>query len=104
MEEVRANRIDSNQPEIVKQFRDWACSVLIIADLKNCADIIVAKHGRTIICEIKDGKKPKSARKLTPGELAFKESWKGCWRLIESEKDVDAVIAELNSTETIPTR
>lgn len=101
---MRANRIDANQPEIVAHFREWDCSVLVISDLKNCCDIIVAKHGRTIAVEIKDGAKVKSARKLTDGEEAFKASWKGCWRLCESIKDADKIISELNSVDTIPTR
>ena len=101
---MRANRIDANQTELVAYFRQWDCSVLIIADLKNCCDIVVGLHGRTIMVEIKDSAKPKSARKLTPGELAFKESWKGCWRLCESIKDADSIIAELNSPEKLYTR
>ncbi|MEE9351679.1 MAG: hypothetical protein V3U78_05420 [Thiotrichaceae bacterium] len=101
---MRANRIDSNQTEIVAHFREWGCSVLNISSLKNCADIIVALHGRSIVVEIKDGSKPKSARKLTSGEESFKQSWKGCWRLVESIKDADKVIAELTSPETIYTR
>ena len=62
---MRGNRTDSNQTELVKYFRAWGCSVLIIADLKNCCDLVVSKHGRSIFVEVKDGAKPKSARKLT---------------------------------------
>jgi len=101
---VRANRIDQNQPEIVKQFRDFGCSVLIIADLKNACDLIVSKHGRSIFVELKDGKKPPSARKLTPGETKFKSVTLGIWRLVETEKDAQNVINELNSTLAIPMR
>ena len=101
---MRANRIDSNQPEIVAYFRTWDCSVLIIADLKNCCDIIVSKYGRSIFVEIKDGAKPKSARKLTLGEEKFKAETKGAWRLCENEKDAQVIINELNSPDAIPTR
>lgn len=96
-----ANKTDGNHKEIVKHFRDFGCSVLSIADLANCCDIIVSRSGRSIFIEIKDGKKPPSARKLTDGELKFKAETKGAWRLVESIKDADAVIAELTSTETI---
>ena len=101
---MRGNRTDSNQTEIVKHFRAWGCSVLIIADLKNCCDIIVAKYGRTIAVELKDGKKVKSARKLTPGELKFEEGWLGAWRLCESIKDAEAIVNELNNPAAIPMR
>lgn len=101
---MRANRIDSNQTEIVKHFRAWGCSVLIIADLKNACDLIVSKHGRSIFVEIKDGKKQKSARKLTPGEERFKAETLGAWRLCESIKDAESIVNELNSPEAIPLR
>jgi len=101
---MRANRIDSNQTEIVAHFRAFGCSVLNISSLKNCCDIVIGLHGRTIMIEIKDHKKPPSARKLTSGEIAFKESWKGCWRLCESIKDADKIIAELTSADIIYTR
>jgi len=99
-----ANRVDGNHKEIVKHFEAFGCSVLSIADLANCCDICVGLHGRTIMIEIKDGKKVPSARKLTSGEIAFKESWKGCWRLCESIKDADKIIAELTSPEKLYTR
>ena len=101
---MRACKIDSNQPEIVDHFREWGCSVLIISNLKNCCDILVALHGRTIAIEIKDGKKTKSQRELTGGELTFSKEWKGAWRLCESIKDADKIINELNSTDRIYTR
>ncbi len=98
------NNRDTNHNELVNHFREFGLSVLIIADLANCCDIVIALHGRTIMIEIKDGKKPPSARKLTSGEIAFKESWKGCWRLCESIKDADKIIAELTSPEKLYTR
>jgi len=101
---MRANRIDANQTEIVRYFRLWGCSVLNISSLKNCCDLLVSLHGRTIAVEIKDGNKPKSARKLTAGEHKFKEEWKGAWRLCESIKDADKIINELNSTDRLYTR
>ena len=101
---MRANRIDANQTEIVQHFRDWDCSVLNISSLKNCCDLIVSKHGRSIFIEVKDGKKAKSARKLTEGEEKFKAETLGAWRLVENEKDAQNVINELNSTLAIPLR
>jgi len=66
------NKTDGNHTEISKHFESFGCSVLKIADLANCCDIVVSKHGRSIFIEIKDGKKPPSGRKLTPGEAKFK--------------------------------
>jgi len=84
----RAARVDANQPEIVKVFRDLGWYVLIISQLKNCCDIIVSKGGRTIAVEIKDGSKPPSQQKLSKGEIKFKDEWQGEYKLITSIDDV----------------
>jgi hypothetical protein len=83
-----AARIDDNQPEIVKEFRRLGFSVLLISQLKNCADILISRDMFTAIIEIKDGKKSPSQRRLTEGEQKFKDSWKGRYYLCESLKDV----------------
>ena len=84
----RAAKVDANQKEIVKTFRDLGWAVLIVSQLKNCCDIVVSRNGRTVAVEIKDGSKVPSARKLTEGELKFKDSWQGEYALIESVDDV----------------
>ena len=86
-----AARIDRNQPEIVKEFRRLGYSVLIIAQLKNCCDIIIARDGFTCAIEIKDGLKPPSQRRLTEGEQGFKDTWKGRWYLCESIDDAQVI-------------
>lgn len=85
----RAAKKDDNHQEIVKAFRKLGWSVLDIAQLKNCADLVVAKNGYTVMCEVKDGAKPPSARKLTIGELKFKQSWNGPYFLVLSADDVE---------------
>ena len=99
-----ANKRDANHKAMVAYFRKMACSVLDIADLPNCCDLIVSKHGRSIFVEVKDSKKPPSQRKLTEGEIKFKNETQGAWRLCESEKDADAIIAELNNPSAIAFR
>ena len=89
---MRACRVDRNQPEIVKHFRDKGFSVLLIHTLKNCCDIIISKNMRTACIEIKDGLKPKSQRKLTEGEQKFKNEWQGNYFIIESVEDADKLI------------
>ena len=84
----RAAKVDDNQPEIVKAFRDLGWYVLIVSQLKNCCDIIVSKNGRTIAIEIKDGAKVKSKQRLTAGEEEFKDDWQGEYRIITCLDDV----------------
>ena len=85
---MRNARVDRNQPEIVKAFRGLGWSVLIISQLKNCADIIVSKNGVTIVVEIKDGEKPLSGQKLTMGELKFQTEWQGEYLIVNCVDDV----------------
>jgi len=87
----RAARVDDNQSEIVAAFRRLGWSVLIISQLKNCCDLFVSKYGRTIAIEVKDGAKPPSAQKLTAGEAAFFESWRGVSAIVKTVDDVLAI-------------
>ena len=87
----RAARIDDNQKEVVALFRKLGWTVLIISQLKNCCDIIVSKSGRTVAIEIKDGSKPPSARKLSEGEIKFRDAWQGDYSLVICNDDVIAL-------------
>ena len=87
----RAAKVDDNQKEVVALFRKLGWTVLIISQLKNCCDIIVSKRGRTIAIEIKDGAKPVSARKLSDGEIKFRDAWQGEYALVICNDDVLAL-------------
>ncbi|MGB2063535.1 MAG: hypothetical protein ACPHUL_00170 [Marinomonas gallaica] len=91
----RAAKKDANHVEIVALFRKLGWYVLDIGQLKNCCDLIVAKNSKGIAIEIKDGNKPKSARKLSEGEAKFKNEWLGVWRLVECEEDVLKINEEI---------
>ena len=73
----RVAKVDSNHTEIVNGLRKYGASVLQTHQLKNCFDILVGYKGVNIIMEIKDGNKPPSQIKLSPGEQKFKDTWKG---------------------------
>lgn len=82
-------KVDANQQEIVKQFRDLGCSVHPLHMVgKGFPDIIIAKAGVNVLVEIKDGDKPPSARKLTTDEQVFHESWQGQIAIVENFTDV----------------
>ena len=73
----RAARKDRNHSEIDEALQQAGCSTLDISCLTNCADLVVARNGRTWILEIKDGELKPSARRLTEGEKKFANRWKG---------------------------
>lgn len=82
------SKVDSNQPEIVKAFRNLGWSVLHTHTIgKGAPDLIVAK-GITACAEIKDGTLPPSRRALTKDEIAFSSTWKGIYVIITSIDDV----------------
>jgi Holliday junction resolvase len=91
----RAARKDSNHREIVEYCRGKGFAVLDIAQLKNACDIFISKDGFTVACEIKDGAKPPSARKLTEGEEKFRAGWKGAYRLITCVADIDNLMLSM---------
>ncbi len=70
----RAARRDDNEQGIVKALRAIGCEVYFI---NQPADLIVGYCGKTLILEVKDGAKPPSARKLTPNEQKFFDTWNG---------------------------
>ena len=73
-----AARTDANQREIVRVLRQLGATVCDLSGVgKGCPDILVGFRGKTYLAEIKDGAKPPSARKLTPDEKQFHESWRG---------------------------
>lgn len=85
----RASKVDSNQPDIVAAFRRLGYSVAHTHMIgRGFPDIVIGKHNRNFLVEIKDGRLPPSKRKLTPDELEFHESWRGQIVIIESIEDV----------------
>jgi hypothetical protein len=72
-----AARVDANQAAIVRALRGIGASVLLVHQLKNCFDLLVGYRGRTFLMEVKDPAQPTSKRQLTPGEAAFKATWRG---------------------------
>ena len=63
-------RVDNNQKEIVKCFRDNGCLVLHLHTIgKGCPDLLVEIKGRLVLVEVKD----KST--LTPAQIEFHKKW-----------------------------
>lgn len=91
---MRAAKIDANHNEIVNALRKAGATVQSLATIGNgCPDILVGHANRTAIIEIKDGKKPPSARKLTPDQLVWHANWRG--GTLATVDSVDAALAVL---------
>jgi soluble P-type ATPase len=71
-----ASKIDVNQPAIVKALRQMGARVQVLSMVgKGFPDLLVLHRGKLALCELKDGSKSPSRRKLTPDEQAWHEEW-----------------------------
>lgn len=94
--QFQAARIDKNQPEIVRTFRQLGCNVAHTHAVgKGFTDLVVDISGLNVLVEIKNGKKPPSARKYTPQQELFNLGWSGLRAKVESPDDVVALVKHL---------
>ena len=81
----RAAKIDANQTDIVKALLKSGCTVVSLAAVgKGCPDLLVGKLGNNVLIEIKDGRKPPSARTLTDQQVIFRANWEGQYAVVET--------------------
>lgn len=74
----RAARTDANHEEIVKALRAVGASVQSLAAVGHgVPDLLVGYQGKTILMEVKDGKKSPSKRELTEDQVKWIDSWTG---------------------------
>lgn len=91
---MRAAKIDANQNEIVDALRKAGCSVQILSSVgKGCPDILVGRKGFNFLFEIKDGKKPLSAQKLTADQVKWHDDWQGVVHVIRSAEQALSVVS-----------
>lgn len=84
----RAAKTDDNQRAIVNALRRAGCSVLILSGVgKGCPDIAVGRAGITYMLEIKDGRKPPCARRLTDDEKGWHARWRGHAAVVTNEEE-----------------
>lgn len=73
----RAAKIDANQTQVVEALRAAGATVQSLAPVgQGVPDLLVGFQGKTLLMEVKDGRKPPSQRQLTEDQL----KWHGAWR------------------------
>lgn len=72
----RAARRDANEDQVVSALQACGAHVETINDAGRF-DLLVWYRGHTLLLEVKDGRKPPSARQLSPAEQKFHERWPG---------------------------
>ena len=89
----RAAKVDANQSAIVQALRQVGASILHLHTLgRGVPDLLVAKHDRMWLMELKDGDKSPSKRKLTPDEVKWIDAWPGPVYVVESVEDAIAIV------------
>lgn len=87
----RAAKIDKNQNEIVKAFRDLGASVLILSGVgQGCPDTCIGFGGVNVLVELKT---PKGA--LTPDQVVFFDGWRGDAQIARSIDDAIQIIQSI---------
>ena len=73
----RAAKIDANQTQVVEALRAAGATVQSLAAVgQGVPDLLVGFQSKTMLMEVKDGRKPPSQRQLTEDQL----KWHGAWR------------------------
>ena len=86
----RAPKKDDNHHAIVKIFIQLGAHCEDVSMKEEFCDVMVLYRKQVVMVEIKDGAKVLSKRKLTKGEIKFRDRWKangGNWALVETEED-----------------
>jgi hypothetical protein len=92
----RAARVDENQPEVVAAFREEGCSVAITSTVGDgFPDIVVGLDDVNVLVEIKDGRKPPSARRLTDDQVDFHSGWRGWIEVVKNTEEVRALVRRM---------
>ena len=74
---MRAAKIDANHEQVVSALRAAGASVQSLAGVgKGVPDLLVGFQGKTLLMEVKDGRKTPSERRLTEDQV----KWHGAWR------------------------
>lgn len=91
---MRAKKVDSNQPTIVKQLRQIPGISVAHTHIvgEGFTDLVIGYRGKNFLCEVKDPEKSPSRRKLTPDEEKFHASWTGQIAVVETITDILKII------------
>ena len=75
---MRAAKIDANHEQVVSALRAAGASVQSLAGVgKGVPDLLVGFQGKTLLMEVKDGKKTASERRLTEDQVRWHGAWRG---------------------------
>ena len=90
----RRARVDANHAQIRSALRAAGWTVVDCAGVgSGFPDLLIAKQGRLVMVEIKDGAKVKSAQKLTADEQQFHASMAAAGVIVSVITSVEEALA-----------
>ena len=90
---MRAAKVDDNQRAVVAALRGVGASVEHLHRVGGgCPDVLVGYRGVNYVLEVKDGRKPPSAQKLTDWQVAWHRDWRGAVVVVNSPEAALAAI------------
>lgn len=90
-----ARRTDRNHQICRDRFRYNGCTVADTHDLPGFVDLVIGKHGLTVLVEVKDGEAPPSKRKLTKAEQKLHDGWLGWIEVVTCIEDCDSLVGQM---------
>lgn len=89
----RAAKRDENHAAVRDALRKAGCRVLDLGAVGNgCPDLLVRRGSLIRFLEVKDGRKPPSARTLTDDQIRFHREWEGVVSVVTSvDEALDAM-------------
>lgn len=89
----RAARTDLVHQPIVDALRRVGVSVQSLAGCSDgVPDLLCGVGGENLLLELKTGTKAPSARKLTPDQVKWHDSWRGTVHVVESVEQALAIV------------
>lgn len=79
-----ARKKDSTHQAVCEAFRAFGWTVMDVSRAPLCVDLVVARHGRTVLVEVKD-----RTGKLTEAQRALFARWPGETAVVRSVDDVE---------------
>lgn len=74
----RAAKVDANQDQVVIALKAAGATVQSLAAVgKGVPDLLVGWQGKTVLFEVKDGRRPPSEQRLTEQQLTWHGTWRG---------------------------
>lgn len=93
-----SSKVDANQSKIVDALRAIGCGVHSTSGMrKGFPDLIVSfleTRRVTVLMEVKDGKKPPSARELNPQQEEFHRFWPGEIYVVKNIDEALAIVGK----------